>query len=65
MSPARKRILRRALKALVATLLSGAVAAVGSPSFREFLGDSDLGLIAYAVLPSLVLAAEKAFRERS
>lgn len=60
----RKRIIRRALVGLVSILIGGAVAAVGSTEFREFVGDSDLGLLLYLAVPSAVLAVDKWWRAR-
>jgi hypothetical protein len=61
----RKRLLRRALAGLGSVLVGAAVAAAFSPSFREFCGDSDLGLLLYAAVPPVVLAIDKWWRDRN
>jgi hypothetical protein len=65
MSDARKRVLKRAFKGLVAVVLGAAATAATSDTFREFLGDSDFAVVLYAAAVPAVLAVQKAWADRS
>lgn len=63
MSPLRIRLLKRAGRGLVAVVLGAAATAVVSPAFRDFVGDGPAGVVVAAIVPPLVLALEKWWRD--
>lgn len=60
---ARARAFQRGLRAFLAILVTASIGAVAAPEFRDLIGDSPTAALFMAVVPSLLLALDKALRD--
>ena len=60
----RVRILKRFTRSLAATVLAWAIPVAASDDFRNFLGSSPYAPFVLALAPALLMALDKAIRER-